>query len=284
VKTGSIAEQTVTYASVGGTQAPDLMRYPPRGFRPLELRGRVGHGDARWAFAVDQLLTGGIYRGAGLSVQLVPASGEQDAAHYVPVEFDEHGQPVAPAALEVPDDEFSAQGEPYLRAGDSVVVGPTLGSRVLLRLPGRVVLRENEQNRVLIVVGTLPGHPLSGEESFLLEREADDSVWLTVRSFARAARAWAVAAPTFRVARRRFARRFLLALSAPIDGGVVLPSQLLADDEARDDSAPTAEASRVNDRAQRALDAPEADLASADVELLDGPDAAHPDSDSAQPS
>jgi uncharacterized protein (UPF0548 family) len=267
VSARSIAEQTVTYASVGGTQAPDLMRYPPRGFRPLELRGRVGHGDARWAFAVDQLLTGGIYRGAGLSVRHFPASAEQDAEHYLPVEFDEHGQPVAPASLEVPDDEFSANGEPYLRPGDSLVVGPTVGSRVLLRLPGRVVLREREQNRVLIAVGTLPGHPLSGEESFLLEREADDSVWLTVRSFARPAGAWAVAAPTFRVARRRFARRFLLALSAPIDGGVPLPSQLLADGETRSTPAPVGDGDTVDGPPVRALEGAE-----------------HPDSDSAQPS
>jgi len=189
-----LAERRVTYGSVGGTQAVDLLQYPPRGYRPLELRGRVGHGDARWQHAVEQLLTGGVYRGAGLAVRIVPAAGEQDAAHYLPVAYDEAGQPVGAATLEVPDEEYSSTGERYLRPGDSVIVGPAAGGRLLLPLPGRVVLREEAEHRVLLAVGTLPGHPLSGEESFLLEREPDGGVWLTVRSFARAANpGWALA-------------------------------------------------------------------------------------------
>ena len=54
------AEQAVTYAAVGASQAPDLLQYPPQGYRPLEMRGRVGHGDERWEWAVDALLTGGV--------------------------------------------------------------------------------------------------------------------------------------------------------------------------------------------------------------------------------
>ncbi len=40
-------QQSVTYAAVGATQAPDLMQYPPAGYRPIEQRGRIGHGDER---------------------------------------------------------------------------------------------------------------------------------------------------------------------------------------------------------------------------------------------
>lgn len=224
-----LEQRTVTYGSVGGTQAVDLLQYPPKGYRPLEVRGRVGHGDARWEHAVEQLLTGGVYRGAGLAVRIIPATGEQDAAHYVPVSYDEAGQPAGAATLEVPDDEFSPSGERYVRPGDTVIVGPALGKRMLYPLPGRVVLREEAADRVLYAVGTLPGHPLSGEESFLLEREADGGIWLTVRSFARAAGpGWALANPALGVARRRIAQRFLRALSAPIPGAGPLPSQRLA--------------------------------------------------------
>lgn len=224
-----LAQRTVTYGSVGGTQAVDLMQYPPRGYRPLELRGRVGHGEARWKYAVEQLLTAGVYRGAGMAVRIIPAAGDQDAAHYVPVGYDEHGNPVEAATLEVPDDEFSPDGERYLRPGDTILVGAALGGRMLYGMPGRIVLRDEAENRVLYAVGTLPGNPLAGEESFLLEREADGGVWLTVRSFARPANpVLALAAPVLHSARRHFARRFLRTLSAPIPGAAPLPSQRAA--------------------------------------------------------
>lgn len=224
-----IEQRTVSYGSVGGTQAVDLMRYPPRGYRPLELRGRVGHGEARWQYAVEQLLTGGVYRGAGMAVRIIPAAGDQDAAHYLPVGYDEHGRPVEAATLEVPDDEYSSDGERYVRPGDTILVGTTVGGRMLYGMPGRIVLRERAGNRVLYAVGTLPGNPLSGEESFLLERVADGGVWLTVRSFARPANpAWALVAPVLQSARRHFAQRFLRALSAPVPGAAPLPSQRAA--------------------------------------------------------
>lgn len=250
-----IEQRTVTYGSIGGTQAVDLLTYPPRGYRPLELRGRVGHGDARWDHAVEQLLTGGVYRGAGLAVRVIPSAGEQDAAHYLPVSYDETGQPVSAATLEIPDDEFSPSGERYVRPGDTVIVGPAIGGRMMYPLPGRVVLRDEAENRVLYAVGTLPGHPLSGEESFLLEREADGGIWLTVRSFARAAHVgWALANPALGIARRSIAKRFVRALAGPIDGSTVLPSQRLAEvepvaseptPESASESAPVADAAAV---------------------------------------
>lgn len=219
-------QRTVTYGSVGGTQAPDLLQYPPRGYRPLETRGRVGHGEARWNQAVEQLLTGGVYRGAGMAARVVPASGGQDAAHYLPVSYDEHGRPVEAAALEVPDDEFSAEGQRYLRPGDTIVIGPALRGHLLFPLPGRVVLREQSENRVLYATGTLPGHPFSGEESFILDRMPDGAVWLTVRSFAKPANVgWVFASPALLLVRRAIAKRFLRALSAPIEGSAPLPSQ-----------------------------------------------------------
>lgn len=266
-----LEQRTVTYGSVGGTQAVDLLQYPPKGYRPLEVRGRVGHGDARWEHAVEQLLTGGVYRGAGLAVRIIPATGEQDAAHYVPVSYDEAGQPVGAATLEVPDDEFSPSGERYVRPGDTVIVGPALGKRMLYPLPGRVVLREEAADRVLYAVGTLPGHPLSGEESFLLEREADGGIWLTVRSFARAAGpGWALANPALGVARRRIAQRFLRALSAPIPGAGPLPSQRLAVEGSTSAASTTERAtSPVEGAVDAADDAPAIAPAERDVDPQD---------------
>ena len=53
----------------------------------------------------------------------------------------------------------------------------------------RVVKVVDGPNRIGFAVGTLPGHPARGEESFVVELRDDDSVVLTVRSFSRHA-AW----------------------------------------------------------------------------------------------
>lgn len=210
-------KQVVTYAAVGASQAPDLMRYPPKGYRPLEQRGRIGHGDDRWAYAVDELLTGGVYRGAGMGVRITPLTAEDAEFTYEPVEFDSTGQPVQAAQVATSDEVYTAGGARHLRPGDTVVVGLDVRSGLWLPLPGRVVLLEQTVQRVVYAIGTLPGHPFSGEESFTLDRTDDGSVWLTVRSFARPASWWGwPLLPGLLLARVLIARRFLRSLIGPI--------------------------------------------------------------------
>jgi len=209
--------QPVTYGAVGASQAPELLRYPPEGYRPLEQRGRVGHGDERWEWAVDALLTGGVYRGAGLGVRMSPVDAIEAERVYQPVEFDEQGEPVEAAEVGAVEEVFTAEGARHLRPGDIIVVGRQVGSRLWLPLPGRVVLLEQDETRVMYAVGTLPGHAFSGEESFTLEREENGSVWLTVRSFARPAAWWAwLLLPGLLLARTLIARRFIRALAVPL--------------------------------------------------------------------
>ena len=216
-KDRSRQEQAVTYAAVGASQAPDLMQYPPAGYRPLEERGRVGHGPERWAYAVDELLTGGVYRGAGMGVRITPVSAADAEREYQPVEFDDSGEPAEPAQVGATDEVYTGSGARHLRPGDIIVVGLEVGSRIWLPLPTRVVLLEIDEARVMYAVGTLPGHPFSGEESFTLEQTDDGSVWLTVRSFARPAAWWAwPLLPGLLLARTMIARRFLRALMGPI--------------------------------------------------------------------
>ncbi len=209
--------QPVTYAAVGATQAPDLMRYPPPGYRPLEQRGRIGHGDERWHYAVDELLTGGVYRGAGMGVRITPVTAGDAELTYRHVEYDTTGEPVEPAQLGATDEVYTASGERHLRPGDIIVVGLEVGQSLWLPLPGRVVLLEQAEQRVMYAVGTLPGHPFSGEEAFTLEQTDDGSVWLTVRSFARPATWWGwPLLPGLLLARILIARRFLRALMGAI--------------------------------------------------------------------
>lgn len=210
-------QQPVTYAAVGATQAPDLMQYPPRGYRPLEQRARIGHGDERWQYAVDELLTGGVYRGAGMGVRITPVTAGDADLTYSHVEFDAAGGPVEAAHLGASDEVYTASGARLLRPGDIVVVGLEVGSALWLPLPTRVVLLEQHPQRVMYAVGTLPGHPFSGEEAFTLEQTDDGSVWLTVRSFARPATWWAwPVLPVMLLARIVIARRFLRALMGAI--------------------------------------------------------------------
>jgi uncharacterized protein (UPF0548 family) len=61
-----------------------------------------------------------------------------------------------------------------------------LGVGVLsVRAPVRVVRVVDEPRRRGFAYGTLPGHPESGEEFFLVEHNADDLVFLTIRAFSR---------------------------------------------------------------------------------------------------
>lgn len=96
---------------------------------------------------------------------------------------------------------------PQAAPGVRVVVGLGLGRRQL-RAPCEVVWTVRDDRRFGFAYGTLPGHPECGEESFVVEREADDSVWLAVTAFSRGARWYTRAAgPVGRAAQRAYARR-----------------------------------------------------------------------------
>lgn len=75
-------ETPVTYGAVGATQAKDLLRYPPTGYRPIERTARIGHGDARFQFAWASALSWGIQRGSGFRVRPIEAPAEVQAQTY----------------------------------------------------------------------------------------------------------------------------------------------------------------------------------------------------------
>jgi uncharacterized protein (UPF0548 family) len=57
-----------------------------------------------------------------------------------------------------------------------------------IEAPCRVVYTVDEPNRRGFAYGTLPGHPESGEEAFMVELDPDgDEVSLTVKAFSRPA-------------------------------------------------------------------------------------------------
>lgn len=89
--------------------------------------------------------------------------------------------------------------------GAVVVAGLGVG-RLRLHAPCRVVWTVDEPARSGWAYGTLPGHPVRGEEAFVVERDGAGTVWLTVTAFSRRAVWWARAAgPLLPVAQRLYA-------------------------------------------------------------------------------
>ena len=93
------------------------------------------------------------------------------------------------------------------------------GVRVVLRIgsvaaPCRVVWADRDENRAAFAYGTLPGHPESGEEAFVLRRDpADGAVTFTVLAVSRPAAWYARAAgPLGRGLQRAIAVRYARAL------------------------------------------------------------------------
>jgi uncharacterized protein (UPF0548 family) len=184
----------LNYAPVGGTSAPDLLGNPPRGYRSSEHRGRIGAGDECFRRAVTSLLTWGVQRGSGLRVT------------------DIRSGTAAPSGI-VGDD-----GTPALTLGTSIVLLMPLGP-FALRAPARVVSVTEEPDRVGFAYGTLTGNPISGEESFVVERTGTGEVWFTLRQFSRPGRWYSrVASPALRVAQRLGAAHYLRVLRAAASG------------------------------------------------------------------
>jgi uncharacterized protein (UPF0548 family) len=211
-------QRAVTYAAVGGTQAPDLLRYPPKGFRPIERRVRIGHGAERWEHAWVETLSFGIQRRSGFRVRRVESPPIVLDNTYTPVAFDDDGQPVQPARTTSGEAVYSASGRELLRPGDTAVL--LLGWRALsFRVPIRVVFVIDEPRRRGFAYGTLPGHPERGEEAFVVEYRDDDSVWLVIRAFSRPAGTfWWIVSPALRLMQAVFTARYERALTGPLSG------------------------------------------------------------------
>ncbi|MFM9626734.1 MULTISPECIES: DUF1990 family protein [Streptomyces] len=92
------------------------------------------------------------------------------------------------------------------RAAPDVDVTITLAG--LFKAPCRVVWTVEEHRRAGWAYGTLTGHPESGEESFVVDRTGDGTVWLTISAFSRPAKWYARAGgPATRGLQQAYARR-----------------------------------------------------------------------------
>lgn len=186
-------DQAVTYGAVGATRDPDLLRFAPEGFRPVEAQARIGHGEERFAHAAALALTWGIQRRSGFTVHRDASPSD------------------APSSGSAPD------GTRLLVPGETATMVTHVFGWDALRSPVRVVYVIDEPGRCGFACGTLPGHQVAGEESFLVEHRDDGSVWLTVRAFSRpSGRRWRALSPLLRITQWFIRRRYLRALSGPL--------------------------------------------------------------------
>jgi len=82
-----------------------------------------------------------------------------------------------------------------------------------VREPVEVVAVVDEADRKGFAYRTLAGHPIRGEEAFVVSRREDGSVWVTVRSLTQPATGWRRGLyPLARVAQVFYRRRYLRAL------------------------------------------------------------------------
>jgi uncharacterized protein (UPF0548 family) len=209
MRRATFTDAAVSYAAIGGTLAPDLMSYPPKGYRPMEQSVKLGSSRQRFDAATNLLMTWGIQRGSGMQViDLENGTGVQ----YTPVTFEPDGTPAASQQHPVDEATFAKDGTPYIANGMTATLSIKLGL-FKVTAPVRVVYVIDEAARIGFAYGTLAGHPESGEESFIVEHRSDDSVWLTIRAFSRPS-TWyyRLASPVLRLQQAKFTRRYLRAL------------------------------------------------------------------------
>ena len=162
----------------------------PAGYRCFEAAFFVGHGRDVFERAAEELLHWQVKIRSGFDIE-VEDPGRSDRT--------EQAGPVGRDAKPV-----------KVAAGQRPTIHVRLGP-FRLPEPARIVAVVESEKRRGFTYATEPGHPVTGEESFLLvtgtEGEADDRVFLVLRSVSRPGSGiWRFADPLEVVYRRRYAR------------------------------------------------------------------------------
>ena len=81
---------------------------------------------------------------------------------------------------------------------------------VTIHAPMRVIAVEDEPTTHVVIIGSLDGHPLAGEERFTVEIAEDETVLLHFRAIVRQEAWWAkLGGPVAKALRRRYHDRFM---------------------------------------------------------------------------
>lgn len=173
----ALAARSLTYGPAGVTRPEDTVWSAPAGRRAYERTVDVGTGDECWAGARTALLSWTVKTRSGFAVE--PGSGS----------------------------------DPGVRHGADYWLVASVGP-LRIREPARVVAVVDRPDRCGFAYGTLEGHPVSGEEAFVLHRDDGGLVRLTLRSVtAPGAGRWRAAFPAVLVAQRWYRGRYARALA-----------------------------------------------------------------------
>ncbi|WP_425957068.1 DUF1990 family protein [Xylanimonas sp. McL0601] len=169
-----LSRKSLTALPVGGT-TPGAERWtPPHGFRAYERTVRLGTGPDVWTAASTAVLAWGVKIRSGFTVEPSHPSGVRPGERY------------------------------WLVAH----LGP-----VQVREPVEIVATVVTDQRAGFAYGTLDGHPMVGEEAFIVHRDQAGVVSLTLRSLTRAGRGrWRPLFPLVLIAQRVYRARYLRAL------------------------------------------------------------------------
>lgn len=172
-----LAERALSYRAPGATH-PDLERWPPTpGHLRYQRTVRIGAGEACWHATSSELMAWGVKTRSGFTVR--------------------------------PSD----TGDRRVRLGERYWLVARLGP-VAVKEPVQVTAVVDQDDRRGFAYGTLAGHPVTGEEAFVVHRDADGTVFFTLRSITSPGDGWWRAAfPAVRVAQRVYRRRYLRALT-----------------------------------------------------------------------
>ncbi len=109
---------------------------------------------------------------------------------------------------------FSVQPTGAVEEGRDYVLVAHLGL-LKIREPVQVVAVVEEPDRCGFAYGTRNGHPVRGEEAFVVHRTGDGDVLLTLRSLTSApSGAWLLGYPAALIAQRWYRRRYRQAFSS----------------------------------------------------------------------
>jgi uncharacterized protein (UPF0548 family) len=146
----------------------------PHGYWRLDESRGLGSGDAVFQRACDELFSWRMHERAGFLVQ---TSGAE------------------------------------IRVGLVLTLSTRRGPMRVLA-PCRVVRVTRDDDRAGFTYGTLPGHPVSGQEEFLIQKQSDDQVVATIRAVSRPYSTLAkLGAPITRWQQKRIASLYLSALA-----------------------------------------------------------------------
>lgn len=169
-------QRALSYDVVGGTAPATLQWRPPGGWRAYEHTVRIGAGSDFWDAASSGVLSWGIKTRSGFAIDPPLEAGRR-----------------------------ARQGERYWLVAR---LGP-----LRVREPVEIVTMISTHDRAALAYGTLEGHPVAGEEAFIVHRDDGGNVSLTLRSLTRTGRSpWRELFPLILIAQRVYRWRYLRAL------------------------------------------------------------------------